>query len=96
MAEYIERGDVWSEIMQLPHNGDIISSEDVEEVIKNIPAADVSPVVHGRWIKTEQENGCAMWTDFECSVCGSVFDGNERLFEKWKGCPMCFTRMDGE
>lgn len=62
--------------------------------IKAIPTADVAPVRHGRWIKTIRENGCAEWTDFTCSVCGSVFDGNDWLFSEWKGCPVCLAKMD--
>lgn len=62
--------------------------------LRRIPAADVAPVAHGRWIKTIRENGCAEWTDFTCSVCGSVFDGNDWLFSEWKGCPVCLAKMD--
>ena len=47
MAEYIERGALWTDIMMLPHNGDIISSEDVEQLIKEAPTIDAVPVVSG-------------------------------------------------
>ena len=53
------------------------------------------PVRRGRWIKTEQENACAMWTDFKCPVCDTIFDGNDWKFDEWKGCPVCLTRLDG-
>jgi hypothetical protein len=68
----------------------------IDQAIDEQPTIDPVPALRGHWIKTEQENGCAMWTDFKCSVCGSVFDGNENLFSEWKGCPVCLTRMDGE
>ena len=64
--------------------------------IKRLPAEDIIPVVHGKWIRTVQENGCAEWTEFRCSVCGAVFDGNDYLFSEWRGCPVCLSRMDGE
>lgn len=37
------------------------------EAIKAVPAADVAPVVHGRWVPTESPfmNECE-----DCSVCG--------------------------
>ena len=64
------------------------------DMADRIPAADVAPVRHGRWIKTIRENGCAEWTDFTCSVCGCVFDGNSWLFSEWKGCPVCLAKME--
>ena len=83
MAEYIERDALWTDIMMLPHNGDIISSEDVEQAIKAAPASDVVEVRHGRWI-TGSDNQCC------CSECKTL--GSPR----WKGCPVCLARMDDE
>lgn len=40
----IEAGDLWSEIMMLPHNGDMISSEEVEQAIINAPIVDALPL----------------------------------------------------
>ena len=68
----------------------------VMKLIANAQTIDAVPVVHGKWIKTVQENGCAEWTEFRCSVCGAVFDGNDWLFSDWKGCPVCLARMDGD
>ena len=33
----IDANDLWSDIMMLPHNGDMISSEEVEQAIKDAP-----------------------------------------------------------
>ena len=53
---------------------------------KDTPAADVAPVVHGRWI-----NGC------ECSVCGNMRGPiSEKLLPYYKYCPTCGAKMDGE
>ena len=90
MVEYIERTKALM-IVDLFHG-----PRHAYHQIRNLPTADVVPVVHGRWIVTEQENGCAVWNDYTCSVCGSVFDGNDWLFDEWKGCPVCLARMDGE
>lgn len=68
----------------------------VQQFIDKQPTIDAAPVVHGQWIKTVQENGCTEWTEFRCSVCGAVFDGNDWLFSEWRGCPLCLTRMDGK
>lgn len=99
MAEYINRDAVLADELTycLPYSVGkaagkvVVFAEDIEA----IPAADVAPVVHGRWIKTTHENACAEWTDFTCSVCGAVFDDNEWLFSEWSGCPVCLARMDG-
>ena len=102
MAEYIERRALFNRLADywnIPRDWDggiAQPCEDALTIIEDFPAADVEPVRHGRWIKTVQENGCAEWTEFECCVCGAVFDGNERLFDEWKGCPVCLTRMDLE
>ena len=36
--------DLWSDIMMLPHNGDMISSEEVEQAIQDAPTVDAVPV----------------------------------------------------
>ena len=58
------------------------------EVIKRLPAADVAPVVHGRWIPTEYPfmNECE-----DCSSCGyRTLYGNGYDY-----CPNCGAKMDG-
>ena len=43
------------------------------EAIMNIPAADVAPVVHGRWVKEVYVDPYgADWTRYHCSLCGRV------------------------
>ena len=41
----IDANDLWADIMMLPHNGDMISSEEVERAIKDAPTVDAVPVV---------------------------------------------------
>lgn len=36
--------DLWSDIMMLPHNGDMISSEEVEQAIMDAPTVDAVEV----------------------------------------------------
>lgn len=56
------------------------------KLIDEIPAADVAPVVHGRWIMHDDEFGLTC----ECSVCHieTMGDGNY--------CPNCGAKMDSE
>lgn len=41
----IDTHDLWSDIMMLPHNGDMISSEEVEQAITEAPTVDAVEVV---------------------------------------------------
>ena len=71
MAEYIERGALMQFPIRRNHydrkNGNkhfINGIESVLEYAENLPAADVAPVVHGRWIYKGDSD---MWV---CSRCG--------------------------
>lgn len=61
----------------------------VIDLVKKQPAADVAPVVHGRWIEhiDDYENYC------ECSVCHGVPDSP---LDTTPFCPNCGARMGGE
>lgn len=81
------------------------------KAISDMSKADVQPIKHGRWItkaedyyKAWQESGRS-WDDmpyfvtglkFACSNCFEQFDINAEGVEKWNGCPLCLTQMDGE
>ena len=50
MDEYIRREDVIEWFMPYAHVGESIDADVVISDIKGMKAADVAPVVHGRWI----------------------------------------------
>lgn len=54
---------------------------DCKEAIENIPAADVAPVVHGRWIKGSSNPYCS-----ECFV---------ECRDETPFCPNCGAKMGG-
>ena len=58
-------------------------------VLYNLPAADVAPVVHGRWVHLGGDEWC-------CSACGFVIT-TEGSWDKptKKHCEDCGARMDG-
>lgn len=86
MAEYIEREAVIDLITRRYENPEICTQE-----INSIPAADVAPVVHGRW--EQDADG-----DWYCTNCDEVVaiceSGRERTYRK-PYCPNCGAKMDG-
>lgn len=42
--DLISRSALWTDMQMLPHNGDMISSEEMEQTIKEAPAVDVETV----------------------------------------------------
>lgn len=63
--------------------------ENIRETLISIPAADVEPVVHGRWEKSEYRGFV------RCSVCKDAYIDEDWLSSgKWGGCPNCRAKMD--
>lgn len=95
MAEYIERESIYK--ILLMENPFGWNNNDLAELFREAKAADVAPVVHGRW---ELEYGT--YGKMRCSVCKK-----EALIEKTIGdvgvitnyvdsnyCPNCGAKMD--
>ena len=96
MAEYIEREAAVKVAEKYGlangsalgrHTGlaDCIASE-----IADIPAADVAPVVHGRWVEKEKYTFGIM---YDCSLCENRILDNGH---PWNYCPDCGAKMDLE
>ena len=83
MAEYIERETAIAWFMPYAHAGESIDADVVISDIKGMKAADVAPVMYGRWIK--HDDGV-----FTCSECGNA-ESNESHF-----CRYCGAKMDLE
>ena len=92
MAEYIER----EYLLELYRMDDPVLNKNghvplpvIRQNIMDIPAADVAPVQHGRWVTHSDRPDSLI-----CSVCKCGFD-------MWKHdphnyCPNCGAKMDGE
>ena len=65
------------------------SSDEIESIINGIPAADVRPVVRGRWI----EKPYLLGTTNVCSVCGENYG---MPHGQYNFCPNCGADMRGE
>lgn len=61
------------------------------DYLDRIPAADVAPVVHARWI---EKSAPARKIYFECSHCGA--QENKHTAIKGYYCWRCGARMDGD
>ena len=63
----------------------------VKSMVSTAPAADVAPVVHGRWERDAEG-------DWYCTNCNEVVaicdSGRERTYRK-PYCPNCGAKMDG-
>lgn len=69
------------------------------EAIETLPAADVRPVVRGRWVKSHavvgidaKTCGVKIGETDRCSVCGEEF---VRPIKEYKFCPNCGADMKG-
>lgn len=94
MAEYIKR-EALVHRLKSPYLFNI--TQRIFEIISEIPAADVAPVVHGRWISWEKAGNYVPSPDrHECSVCHDaaqvLVNGLELLSDY---CPNCGAKMDG-
>lgn len=63
--------------------------KDFAKIIEKLPAADVAPVVHGKWVFED--------VGLICSNCGmdAPTEGDYRQVRS-SYCPCCGARMDGE
>lgn len=97
MAEYIERN---SAVVLLRERG-LEAGEKIGPVFANgifdavrflgsFPAADVAPVVHGRWIPSGVSPHNDVVGNWECSECGDT------SLEDSDYCPNCGAVMDKE
>ena len=84
MAEYIDK----EALRDALYDADAITMNGVK-ILNQFPAADVEPVMHGRW-----ETNSDRPDSLICSICKCGFD-------MWKHdphnyCPNCGAKMDGE
>lgn len=106
MAEYIDKSAVVAKIDEFVEINkahgfpvDIFDMEMLKKRIEQIPAADVAPVVHGRWYMRGGRACCS-----NCNIKAlwkSDWDGDknhEREFVSAKSnyCPNCGAKMDEE
>lgn len=95
MAEYIERAAAVKSVLRMRRPENSVAQNRMLSIIQmdmlKLPAADMAPVVHGRWVKNK-----LLSNDFydaeSCDRCGE-------LVSWWFGklpdyCPNCGAKMD--
>lgn len=88
--EYIEREALIADIdaaMEFRGMG-LVVGQTMKRYIKRQHAADVAPVVHGRWMDNEDY--------MFCSCCGMQFNYCDNDTQDFHYCPNCGARMDGD
>ena len=88
MDEYINRERARFEAKRYFKNMDKIQ-EDLDMLFCMLPAENVAPVRHGRWIEQDKYTFGVM---YDCSICGDRILDNGH---SWNYCPNCGCHMDG-
>ncbi len=88
MADYIDRTALLAELALNDYPWSDL--DDAYNAIQKMPAADVAPVVHGKWEFPIFSDGNLNDPRCKCSECGSI----ETPLARHKFCPNCGAKMD--
>lgn len=78
---------------------DVVDKSVVKRLIIQVPTVDAEPVRHGHWNHVSREFAAGEGADMyaQCSECGTIELVYTRAYAKrWKYCPYCGAKMDGE
>lgn len=89
MSDYIAREEAKT-ALNIEAEISTAAQKALEDAIDGIPAADMAPVVHGRWIS---DGDGYHWT-YNCSIC--AWKDGYPFNERHNFCPNCGARMDLE
>lgn len=104
MAEYIEREALEKNLNErlaylLDKNGpyDYFTDgyDEAVSTVEEFLAADVVPVVHGRWDDSGRYTFPGGSTAVRCTNCGCALTESEYRLNNWNYCPVCGAKMDG-
>lgn len=93
MAGYIDRDKLYEHVYAMGMDFDLIEAL---EMIENFPAADVAPVVHGRWVniplKMDPEYFAYKYNlRKKCTICEYAMPAE---YPDFYICPHCGAKMD--
>lgn len=90
MAEYIEREAAEDAVGEAHLKGLNPLWE-----LRDVPAADVVPVVHGRWDDSGRYTFPSGAAAVRCTNCGCALTESEYHLNNWNYCPVCGANMNG-
>ncbi len=95
MAEYIDREALLAHLRECKETSTgsgltaaVITA--IQSFVEGMPAADVAPVVHGRWIRRRSSWYCSNCGKGYKIACGVV------PASTYNCCPVCRANMDGK
>lgn len=98
-ADYIRREDALFALRKAERGGSMTALTRLERAyaeIREMLAADVAEVVHGEWLRSDDDWNSL--TTIQCSSCGEEWcfetDDDVSLLN-YKHCPNCGAKMDG-
>lgn len=97
MSDYISREAAIVDFKRCNHENPDWTPQRVKTLLMRIPAADVEPVRHGEWLRTDDD-----WSSLvtiQCSACGGewCFEVDEDVqLLGYNYCPGCGCKMDLE
>lgn len=98
MGDYISRDMAIARLTKVEVTNRLATMTDAKREIAEMPAADVAPVVHGKWIIGTGDDEF----DVKCPKCGwdDIFEvagiaAVKRISETMHYCPNCGAKMDG-
>lgn len=92
MPEYIEKNVAIARLTAVEIGIPYATMTDAKLQIADIPAADVAPVVHGRWEYIPQTLNTL--SQFRCPFCG-WWSLDPSIEDAYNYCPNCGAKMDG-
>ena len=99
MAEYIERAAAVKVVLRERKPTNSVAQNYMLSIIQHdlwtMCAADVAPVVHGRWDDSGKYTFPSGDTAVRCTNCGCALTVSEYRLNNWNYCPVCGAKMDG-
>ena len=91
MAEYVTKEQVLDWFRPYGHMDEPIPFETMVSDLRDMPAADVAPVRHGRWVSVPHKLARV------CSVCNrdEPYKFADIDADVYDYCPNCGAKMDG-
>lgn len=90
MEKFISENDVKELLLGLDS---LPWEEEVEDVVNQLPTADVVEVRHGKWISASKKQGVQI--GMKCSLCGARIKYSEFFNGNHNYCHKCGAKMDG-